>query len=200
VGAVGGIDAERVALGHGDEVFFLLTEAGIRVCGIGSGGVVDGFVEEVAVGGVGLDEAEAAVHLQNGEVVALAGNGFEDFFGNIARGFGGAGIETIEEEGDEVFGFGFAGDEVKVSKIDGGAVVSDGEVGGFEVEDGLVSFGADDEVEGDFIDGGGEVGGGGGRLRGSLGGSILRGRGRSLRRSLGRRGGRGGRLAELYAG
>ncbi len=184
VGAVGGIDAERVALGHGDEIFFFLTEAGVRVCGIGGSGVADGFVEEVAVGGVGLNEAQAAVHLQNGEVVAFFGDSFEDFFGNIARGPGGAGIETIEEKGDEVFGFGLAGDEVKVSKNDGRAVVSDGEVGGFEVEDGLVSFGADNEVEGDFIDGGVEVGGCG-RLRGSLG---LRGCGRRLRGRLSRGG------------
>ena len=78
--------------------------------------------------------------------------------GDVARGFGRGGIEAIEEEGDEMFGFGFAGDEMEVGKVDRGAVVSHGEVGGFEVEDGLVLFVADNEVEGDFIDGGGELG------------------------------------------
>ena len=100
-----------------------------------------------------------------------------------------------------MFGFGLAGDEVKVSKNDGRAVVSDGEVGGFEVEDGLVSFGADNEVEGDFIDGGVEVGGCG-RLRGSLGAARVREKaagpteqGRRKQQT-----GRAGWLAELYAG
>ena len=98
----------------------------------------------------------------------------------------GRGSEAIENEGDEMVGDGLAGDEVEIGESYRRTVVGDGEVGGLEVEDGLVVLGADDEVEGDFIDGGAEFRDGG-RLRGRLG---RLGRGGRCRR-FGRLGGRG---------
>ena len=66
-GAVGRVDGERVALGHGDEVLFRGAEAGIGDGGVGNGGREDGFFDEVVVNGIGLNEAQATVHLKNGE-------------------------------------------------------------------------------------------------------------------------------------
>ena len=84
------VDGERVALGPDDEILFRGAEAGIGDVGAGNGGREDGLFDEVVINGIGLDEAQAAIHLENGEDITLVGNGLQDFEGNVAGGLGGA--------------------------------------------------------------------------------------------------------------
>jgi hypothetical protein len=106
-------DAEGVALGFGDQILFGGAEPGFG-SGRGRGGRGDSLLDQVATGGIRLNETEAAVHLENGKVVALIGDDSEDFSCDVACRLRGGWVEVVEDEGDEMIGLGFARDQMQV--------------------------------------------------------------------------------------
>ena len=118
---------------------------------------------------------EAAIHLEDSDGVTVLGNDFEDFGGDGASSPGGGWIEVVEEEGDEPLRPRADGDEVEIRESDWDAIVGNNEIGGLQVEHGLIPMVTDYKVEGDFVDVGGERRCGGGRWRGRKGHGAGRG-------------------------